>query len=244
MSLYEWYKRFQEGREDIEDNARSGCPSTSTNDENVEKVKEIVLANRRITIREEEIVEEIGIFYGTCEAIFADVLNMKRVTAKFVLKLLNFQQKQHRVTIAEQMLVDVADNPDLFKRVITGDETWIYGYDVQMKAQSSQWKFSEESRPKKARQVRLNMKILLIVFFDYNGIVHHEFLPPGHTRSTIYKFCAICVRQFGENDPNFGEAIRGLCTTTTYRFAYPTVLSETQHCCDSATTLFSRHGPL
>ncbi|EFN80466.1 Putative uncharacterized protein FLJ37770, partial [Harpegnathos saltator] len=36
--VYEWYKRFQEGREDIEDDARSGHLSTSTTDENVEKV--------------------------------------------------------------------------------------------------------------------------------------------------------------------------------------------------------------
>jgi len=35
------------------------------------------------------------------------------VTAKFVPKLLNFQQKQHRVTIAEQMLTDVADDSGL-----------------------------------------------------------------------------------------------------------------------------------
>ena len=76
---------------------------------------------------------------------------MKRVAAKFVPKLLNFQQQKHRATIAEQMLADVADDPDLLKRVITGDETWVYGYDIEMKAQSSQWKFSEGPRPKKAQ---------------------------------------------------------------------------------------------
>ncbi|XP_025160249.1 putative uncharacterized protein FLJ37770 [Harpegnathos saltator] len=31
--VYEGYKRFQEGREDIEDDARSGRPGTSTSDE-------------------------------------------------------------------------------------------------------------------------------------------------------------------------------------------------------------------
>ena len=46
---------------------------------------------------------------------------------------------------------------------------------------SSQWKYPEEQRPKKARQVRSNVKVLLTVFFDYNGVIHHEFLPPGHT---------------------------------------------------------------
>ena len=50
--IYEWHKRFLEGREDVEDDARSGRPSTSITDENVEKIKAIVLANRRITIRE------------------------------------------------------------------------------------------------------------------------------------------------------------------------------------------------
>jgi len=43
---------------------------------------------------------------------------------KFVLKLLNFQQKKkHRVTIGEQSFNNVVDHSDLFKRVITGDET-------------------------------------------------------------------------------------------------------------------------
>lgn len=111
---------------------------------------------------------------------------MKRVAAKFVPKLLNFQQKQHRVTIAEQMLADVADDPDLLKRVITGDETWVYGYDIETKTQSPQWQFPRESRPKKTRQVRSNVKVLLTVFFDYNGIVHHEFLPPGRTVNKEY----------------------------------------------------------
>uniref|UniRef100_T1IC57 Mos1 transposase HTH domain-containing protein n=1 Tax=Rhodnius prolixus TaxID=13249 RepID=T1IC57_RHOPR len=39
--IYEWYKRFQDGRENIEDDERPGRPSTSTTDENVKKVKEM-----------------------------------------------------------------------------------------------------------------------------------------------------------------------------------------------------------
>ena len=29
--------------------------------------------------------------------------------------------------IAEQMLSDVTGDPDMLKRVITGDKTWVYG---------------------------------------------------------------------------------------------------------------------
>ena len=60
--VYEWYKRFQDGREDVEDDERPGRPSTSTTDENVEKVKEMVMNDRRITIR--EVANDVGISIG------------------------------------------------------------------------------------------------------------------------------------------------------------------------------------
>ena len=99
--------------------------------------------------------------------------------AKFVPKLLNYDQKTSRMTIAQEMLNDVNDDPDLLKKVITGDESWVYGYDVETKAQSSQWKYTESPRPKKARQVRSNVKVLLTVFFYYHSVVQQEFLPQG-----------------------------------------------------------------
>ena len=80
----------------------------------------------------------------------------------------------------------VNEDPDFLKRVITGDEPWVYGYDVETKAQSSQWKTPEEPIPKKARQVRSTVKVLLIVFFDYRGVVHQEFLPQGRTVNKEY----------------------------------------------------------
>ncbi|XP_046964592.1 uncharacterized protein LOC124533404 [Vanessa cardui] len=157
---------------------------TSTSEENIEAAKKIVLENRRVTIR--EVAEDVGISIGSCHTIFSDILGMKRVAAKFVSKLLNFEQKQRRISIAQELLNDVNNDPDLLKRVITGDETWVHGYDVETKAQSSEWKRPDEPRPKKARQARSNVKVLLTVFFDYNGVVHHEFLPTGRTINKEY----------------------------------------------------------
>ncbi|XP_037906321.1 protein GVQW3-like [Hermetia illucens] len=57
--VYKWYKLFQNGREDVSDELRSGHPSTSTIDVNVEAAKKIVLKNRQITIR--EVAEDAGI---------------------------------------------------------------------------------------------------------------------------------------------------------------------------------------
>ena len=83
------------------------------------------------------------------------------------------------MTIAQEMLNDVDDDPDLLKRVITDEEKWVYGYDFETKVQSSQGKHTESLRPKKARQVQSNVKVLLTVFFDYHGVVHQEFSRQG-----------------------------------------------------------------
>ena len=61
--VYEWYKRFQDGREEVEDDERPGHPSTSTTDENVEKVEEMVMNDRRITIR--DVTDDVGISIGS-----------------------------------------------------------------------------------------------------------------------------------------------------------------------------------
>ena len=83
-------------------------------------------------------------------------------------------------------LGDVDDYPDLLQKVITGDVSWLYDYDIETKAQSSQWKCPEETRPKKVLQVQSNVKVLLTVFYDCNDMVHHEFLPQGRTVNREY----------------------------------------------------------
>ncbi|UYV61426.1 hypothetical protein LAZ67_1004796 [Cordylochernes scorpioides] len=147
-NVYRWYKMFSEGREDVNGEERAGRPSTSTTNEKINEVEKMILANRRITVR--EVAEDLNISIGSCHSIFINDLGMRRVAAKFVPKLLNCDQKQHRMNIANEMLDSVRDDPNLFQRVITGDEAWVYGYDVETKAQSSQWKLPHEPRPKKS----------------------------------------------------------------------------------------------
>jgi hypothetical protein len=50
------------------------------------------------------------------------------------------------------------------KSVITGDETWVYGYDTETKWQSSHWKCHTSPRPQKAQQMCSWVKAMLLVF--------------------------------------------------------------------------------
>ncbi|GFV37897.1 protein GVQW3 [Trichonephila clavipes] len=45
--VFEWSKRFKDGRQDVEDDSRPGRPSTSKTDENVEKVASLIRSDRR-----------------------------------------------------------------------------------------------------------------------------------------------------------------------------------------------------
>ena len=42
--------------------------------------------------------------------------------------------------ITQDMLMTFNNDPDLLKKVIIGDESWVYGYDIETKSQSFQWK--------------------------------------------------------------------------------------------------------
>jgi len=82
------------------------------------------------------------------------------------------------------------------ENVITGDETWVYGYDPETKVQSSQWKSSSFPRVKKARQSRSNIKVMTFVFFDLDGIVRAEFVPRNSTVNSEYcKGLLECLRK-------------------------------------------------
>ena len=85
-------------------------------------MKKTILDNRRITIR--DIADDVGISFGSWKVIYPDVLGMKRAAAKIVLKLQNFEQKQRRKDIDQEMLTTYNDYPALLKNCV-------YAYDIE-----------------------------------------------------------------------------------------------------------------
>jgi len=197
MSLvrcYEWHACFMRGRTSLEDNERSGRPSMSSTPKNVETIRWLVHEDHRRTIK--DIAAIVNVSYGTVQTILTCDLNMHRVAANFVPRLLTPEQKEHHVAICQELCQHALDDPSFMSRVITGDESWVYGYDLETKQQSSQWKSPGSPRPKKTRQSRSMTKSMLIVFFDIQGIVHHEFAPQGQTVNARF-YCSVlrCLRE-------------------------------------------------
>jgi len=142
---------------------------------------------------------------------------MQRVATKFVPRVLTEDQKAHRVNISQELLDRVSVDETFLKTIVTGDVTWVYGYDVETKAQSSQWVGQSSPRPKKARMSRSNMKVMLLVFFDWQGIIPSTWSDSkqGVLRSSSEAFEGSCTP--GEasvvDEPELGVAPRQ-CTSS------------------------------
>jgi len=175
-----WYKRFKDGRTSVDDDERSGRPSTSTTPENIAKVREAILADRRQNMH--DVCEIVGLSYGTVQRILAGNLNMKTHFCEICAKTAERRPEGPSRFCLQGTQKQARDDPNFISNIITGDETWVYGYDPETKQQSSQWSCQIHRGRKKARQVRSNVKSMLIVFSDIQGTVHKESLPPWSNR--------------------------------------------------------------
>ena len=100
--VFKWHKRFVEGREDVEDDPKSGRPCTSTTDTNIEKVRQLFRSDRRLTIR--VIANELGMDKEMVRTILVDTLGMRKVCAKMVPRLLTEKQKAQRLNACRHIL--------------------------------------------------------------------------------------------------------------------------------------------
>jgi hypothetical protein len=126
---------FKSGRTSTEDDPKTGRSSTSMDDDHVEKVRAVIRENRRLTVK----FEEVGITKSSCHTILTEKLEMYHFAAKFVPCLLTDEQKANRVAVSQELFDCSNADENFLKTVITGDETWVYGYDFETNAQSSQW---------------------------------------------------------------------------------------------------------
>jgi len=189
--VFQWHARFKASRTSVDDDEHTGGPTSCTTPETVARIQEIIRQDRRRTIR--DIAKEVDVGYGTCQRVLTEELGMQRVAAKFVPRILTADQMQQNVSICTQLRQLPSDNETFLSRVITGDESWVYDYDLQTKQQSSQRKSPTSPRPKMAKRVKSNLKNMIITFFDIKGIVHKEFVPRGQTVNSVF-YCDVLRR--------------------------------------------------
>ena len=145
-SVFEWHKRFKEGRESEGWCGRSKEVNTL---ELIVLIHEILYLDSRVSI--ETMSAEFDVSVGTIHTIIREELKMRKICTKFVPRVLREDQKERRHD-SREMVELINSDPSVLDALVTCDESWIYCYDQETKRQSSQWKHAGSPRPKKAKQ--------------------------------------------------------------------------------------------
>jgi len=171
-----WYAGFRDGREDVKDDARSGRPLTARTDEYMESVRRLLTEDRRTTLQ--VIADRLNIGKETVHRIVTEDLGKRKICSRLVPHALTTEQKQERVVYCQDLLL-MGQDERFWENIITSDETWCFAYDPATKRQCAEWVGQNSPKPKKLQFQKSRLKMMLIVFFDTEGVIHREFVPEG-----------------------------------------------------------------
>ena len=166
----------------------SGRPSKSWNDNIIEQVQTAIMQDHRIRVR--EIWTELGVTIGLVHSILSKDLHMRRVSTKFVPKLLRMEQKQSRLDIAQDMLYNANT------LWTPWSQTMRHGFmcTTQKRRCSHHCGNIRHLRGQKTHGKSAAMSRSCWVFFDSHW-VHHEYAPHGQTiTKEYYQEILLCLR--------------------------------------------------
>jgi len=127
--------QFKRGNFSTCDAPRPGRPKTVTTPETIDQIQELILEERRISAK--SIAEQLDISRERAGSIIHEDMDKRKLSAKWVPKCLNADQKRQRCQSSEQLLKFFRRNPnDFLSRLLTMDETCLYHYDPTTKQQS------------------------------------------------------------------------------------------------------------
>ena len=125
------------GNVGVEDAPRSGRPVSSTAAHIVQMV-ELVLKDRRITVR--ELAHDLEISEGSAHDILVEKLQKEKGSSRWVPHPLTDEQKTWRVQLSRMHLPRPQRDTTFLEGAITSEETWVRSHEPELKRESSEWR--------------------------------------------------------------------------------------------------------
>ena len=126
-SVFEWHKRFKEGRESVRDDEKCGRSKEVRTPEFIGQIKNFMDKDRRVSI--ETISAQFDVSVRTVHTIIRKELKMRKICAKFVPRVLREDKKERRCLDSREMVELINSDPAVLDALVTCDESWIYCYD-------------------------------------------------------------------------------------------------------------------
>ena len=93
-TIKNWFNEFQRGRTSVFDETRAGAPKTVTTENNVTKIHALILTDCRLKVR--EIAATVSISKNRVGYILHEILGMRKLSARWMLRLLIPENKRNR----------------------------------------------------------------------------------------------------------------------------------------------------
>jgi hypothetical protein len=136
-AVFKWHKRFSQRRGRLEYDQRTGQPRTVRTELKIQKVATLVHANCSQIVTEMSAAAAVRISCGTFHKIPSDDLSTSRVTQHSVPLIPTQNQHGDRMSICGDLIDNADKDRTFFNWIITGDETWCFLYNPQLKRQSA-----------------------------------------------------------------------------------------------------------
>lgn len=156
-------------------------------EEKIEKLKEIVVEERKIT--QMELSKQLNVGKVTVQRMM-EQLGIRKLCSRFVPRFLTAEMMERRKVACENNLHWLDDiGPSFLANIVTEDETPLSLYIPHSKRESQEWAFPGEKPPKVLRSGTSHRKCLMLsVFWDSQGALKTDF-----TEGTISTLIIISI---------------------------------------------------
>ena len=120
-SVFEWHKRFKEGRESVRDDERCRRSKEVKTPELISQIKNFMDKDRSVSIKTISVQFDVSV--GTVHSIIREELKTRKIWAKFVPRVLRKYQKERRSHDSREMVELINLDPAVLHALVTCDES-------------------------------------------------------------------------------------------------------------------------
>ncbi len=171
-----WYRKFAAGVRDFSVK-KTGGRLTKVTEDKLNEIKVILEEDNTVCLW--VLSRKTGLSLRAVHNVLRNQLQLKKRPAKWIPHLLNDDQKAHRERMARDLLWCFHRAPTLQDWIITGDECCFWCYEPATRRNSAFWLRRNQRRPQKPVKDWYIRKVMVIIFWDSQGMVYREFVPAG-----------------------------------------------------------------
>ena len=114
-SVFQWHKRFKEGRESIRDDERCGRSWEVRTSEMMDQINDFMNRDRRV----ETLSTQFNVSVGAVHTIIREELKTRNICAKFVPRVLREDQRERRCNDSKEMVELINSDPQILDALVT-----------------------------------------------------------------------------------------------------------------------------